>query len=50
MLNGIPCPCALGLATPDVLMMSIGRGAEYGILYKSDEYIEIASKINAIVF
>ena len=50
MLNGIPCLCDLGLVTPAALMMSIGKGAENGILYKGGEYIEIASKINTIVF
>ena len=46
----ISCPCALGLATPTALILSIGKAAENGILIKNPESLETLSKVDTIIF
>ena len=46
----VACPCALGLATPLAIVISIGSSAQKGILIKTSETLELASHINTIVF
>ncbi len=45
----IACPCALGLATPISIMVSVGRAAEQGILIRNGEVLQQASKLTTVV-
>lgn len=45
----IACPCALGLATPVSISVGIGKGAEYGVLIKKAEALELLQKTNVII-
>jgi Cu+-exporting ATPase len=45
----IACPCAMGIATPAALIVSSGRAASNGIIFKNGESIEKASKIDTII-
>ena len=46
----IACPCALGLATPTVLMVGSGMGAENGVLIRRGEAIQTLKEVRVIVF
>ena len=46
----VACPCALGLATPLAIIVSIGSAAKEGLLIKTSETLEIASHIDTVIF
>ena len=46
----IACPCALGLATPAAIMVGTGQAAKNGVYIRNGESLEVANKLNAIVF
>jgi Cu+-exporting ATPase len=45
----IACPCALGLATPISVMVSVGRAAQLGILIRQGEALQTAGQLTCIV-
>ncbi len=45
----IACPCALGMATPMSLTTGVGKGAEHGILIRSGDALQLASKLDTVI-
>ncbi len=46
----IACPCALGLATPLTLWLSLGRAAESGVIMRSTSALERLAKVDRVFF
>lgn len=46
----IACPCALGLATPTAITVSMGRASETGLLIRDAVALERLSKVTDIIF
>ena len=45
----IACPCALGLATPAVIMVGMGKAVKHGIWFKDAASMEAAAHIDTVV-
>ena len=45
----IACPCAMGLATPTSITVGMGKGAEYGILFRDSTALEQAHDLDTVV-
>ncbi len=46
----VACPCALGLATPTALAVGLGRAAEYGIVFRNTEVLELLNDVDIVIF
>lgn len=44
----ISCPCAMGLATPTAIMVSLGRASQMSILFKDGQAIENLARLKYI--
>jgi Cu+-exporting ATPase len=45
----IACPCAMGLAVPTAVMVSTGRGAERGVLFKGGDILQRTAELTVVV-
>ncbi|MDR2219814.1 MAG: heavy metal translocating P-type ATPase [Methylobacillus sp.] len=45
----IACPCALGLATPMSVMVGVGKAAEYGILIRNGDALQLTGQLTTVV-
>jgi heavy metal translocating P-type ATPase len=46
----VACPCALGLATPLALTMTLGKTSQAGILVRNPVALETAGRVRRVVF
>lgn len=45
----ISCPCALGLATPVVIMVATGQGAKHGLLIRTAGALQTLAEVDTII-
>jgi Cu2+-exporting ATPase len=46
----VACPCALGLATPTVILVASGNAAARGILFRGGDILEMTARIDLVAF
>ncbi len=46
----VACPCALGLATPMALVVTLGRATRSGLIVRNQTALETSAKINQVIF
>ncbi|MCS7080019.1 MAG: heavy metal translocating P-type ATPase [Chloracidobacterium sp.] len=46
----IACPCAMGLATPTSLLVSTGKAAQFGILFRTGRAMQTLANLRTVVF
>ncbi len=44
----IACPCAMGLATPTSIMVGTGRAAEFGVLFRKGEALQVLRDVDVV--
>ncbi len=46
----IACPCAMGLAVPVSILVGTGRAAEFGVLFRGGDAIQMLSGVQTVAF
>ena len=46
----IACPCAMGLAVPTSIMVSTGRAAELGVLFRGGDALQVLEDVEVVAF
>ncbi len=46
----IACPCAMGLATPTSILVSAGKAAQLGILFRKGRAVQALASLRTVVF
>lgn len=46
----VACPCAMGLAVPTSIMVSTGRAAQLGVLFRQGDALQLLAEIKMVAF